>query len=328
VLFFRGLIALFERAPSLTRAVLQAGGFEETNPRRPRPQHPAPVRAAALLGGLLIGLCGAAAAWPIAALARAAGADPPAAARVALLWALMPAPALMTPMLDQALCLPVAGALACLAVAGRRAAGHGAGWAAASGLLAGIAALLSYGAPVFLACGGAAVLALLCDTREGFGRALRLAAIAAAVSVVVWLLPALAGHHPLASLTTALAIHRDEYTRPRSYVLWLGFDLLDLALFLGVPIAVAFLARVAEAARRSPREPADRFVLVAALGLALLVLSGQTRGEVGRIWLPLMPVLLVAALARTDGPATRESLAHGLMLAALAVAVAVYWQVP
>ena len=328
VLFFRGLIALFERSPVLTATALRAGGFEEVNPRRPRPQHPPPVRAAALTGGLLIALFGAATAWPVASLARRCGSDPAAAARVACLWALTPAVALMTPMLDQALCLPVAAATACLAAAfasGPRTAWR---WAALAGLCGGIATLLSYGAPVFLAFGGAAALALAAASREATWRALRLSTLAGAVAVFVWVLPAAAGHQPFASLQTALAIHRDEYTRPRGYALWLGFNLLDFALFAGVPIALAWALHTARSARQVPHDAMARFRAATALGLAAILLSGQTRGEVGRIWLPLMPVLLVAAVAGRGGPARGDALFYGAALAALAVTMAVYWQVP
>jgi hypothetical protein len=72
----------------------------------------------------------------------------------------------------------------------------------------------------------------------------------------------------------------------------------------------------------------DRLRLATAAGLAALVLSGVTRGEVGRLWLPLMPLLLVAALARPGGPGRGESLVYGAALAALTITMALYWQVP
>jgi hypothetical protein len=326
VLYFRVLLAAFERSPRLTRAVLEAAGFDEVNPRRPRPQHTPPARAAALVGGLLIGLLGAMTAWPIALLAARAGCDRLAAARIAVLWTLLPASVLMTPMLDQALGLPVAAASACLAGAALAPAPRAWRLAAWAGVFGGIATFLSYGAPAFLAFGGVAALAL-----AGSGSVRRtgtLAAIAAAVTAALWLLPAVLGHHPLASLATALAIHRDEYTRPRSYPLWLVFNLVDLVLFLGVPVALAWTMRTARSLRGGGGEPADRARVATAAALAVLVLSGLTRGEVGRIWLPLMPTLLVAALAWRGGPSRTEAVACGACLAALTLAMAVFWQVP
>lgn len=321
VLYFRGLLALFEHSPALTRAVLETAGFDEVNPRRPRPQHTPPARAAALTGGLLIGLLGAATAWPIAAFAGRAGSEPLEAARVAVLWALLPGPVLMAPMLDQALCLPVAAATACLATAAVSAQPRAWRWAALAGLFGGLAVFVSYGAPVFLAFGGVAALVLAASAP----RAVRLAAIAAAVTAGLWLLPAALGHRPLASLTTALAIHRDEYTLPRSYALWLLFNVVDLALFLGAPVAVAWGLRTARAMVHRPRDPVDRMRRATALALTAILLSGQTRGEVGRIWLPLVPTLLVAAFAR---PSRGEALVCAACLAALTVTIAVFWQVP
>ena len=120
----------------------------------------------------------------------------------------------------------------------------------------------------------------------------------------------------------------------RSYGLWLLFNPLDLALFLGVPVAVLALGRVTEAARATldgRAEAPDRFTAMLALGLGLLWLSGTTRGEVGRIWIPLMPVLLVAALARrgdergSAGPSLSEAAVLGLLLAATSLALRLAW---
>ncbi len=112
VLFYRGLIGLFEAAPAAADALLTAGGIDPDAGRRP-----APVRAAALAGPLLITFLCAAAAWPVAALARAGGLDAPRAARLAALWPLLPGPALMAPHFDQMLALPVTAAAALLASA-------------------------------------------------------------------------------------------------------------------------------------------------------------------------------------------------------------------
>jgi hypothetical protein len=264
----------------------------------------------------------------VAVLAAHAGCEPLAAARVALLWALLPGPVLMTPMLDQALCLPVAAATACLAAALAAPAERAWRLAALAGGFGGVAVFLSYGAPVFLAFGGVAALAVGIDARGRLRQAATLAALATVVTTALWLLPALWGHRPLASVVTALAIHRDEYTLPRSYPLWLVFNLVDLAMFLGVPVAWAWTVRNLRALRGRSVEPSDRLRIATALALTVLLLSGQTRGEVGRIWLPLMPPLLVAALARPGGPTRREAVVCAACLAALCLAMGVFWQVP
>jgi hypothetical protein len=329
VLLFRGLLAAFDASPRATRRLLAVTGLEEPNPPRPRSPHALAARATALAGGLLIALLGAATAWPIAALARHAGSPPLAAARLAALWAVVPGPALMTPMLDQAVAFPVAAATACLAAAAtaiedRRARA----WAIAAGALGGLALWLSYGAAVFLAFGGVAVLALAPDARRSFRTLRSLAALAAGVAAAFFFLPAVVGHRPWATARTALAIHHEVFTAPRSYALWLLFDPVDLAVFLGMPLAAIGALATAQAARSATREPADRLRLATAAALAVIVLAGVTRGEVGRIWIPLMPTLLVAALARLDGPDRKEATAMACGLSVLCLALALYWRVP
>src|SRR5262245_23364385 len=329
VLLFRGLLAAFDASPAATRRVLAVTGLDEPNPPRPRSAHALAARATALAGGLLIALLGAATAWPIAALARHAGCPPLAAARVAALWTVVPGPALMTPMLDQALAVPVAGATACLgAAAVATEDGRARAWAIAAGALGGLALWLSYGAALFLAFGGVAALALAPTERRSPRTLGALVFIAGGVAAAIFFLPAVVGHHPWATARTALGIHHEVFTAPRSYALWLAFDPVDLAVFLGVPVAAIWAVATARAVREPPRDAIDRLRLATAAALAVIVLAGVTRGEVGRIWIPLMPVLLVAALARSDGPDRSESAVMASALAVLCLALALYWRVP
>ena len=92
------------------------------------------------------------------------------------------------------------------------------------------------------------------------------------------------GHEPIAAARTALAIHREAFTQPRSYATWLLFNPLDLAIFAGVPVIVVGLLRLARPA--AARGPFDRMRAALAAGLALLLLSGTVRGEIGRIAIP------------------------------------------
>lgn len=331
VLFYRGLVALCEGSPRLTRWALAALADTADRPFRP-PNTPA-ARAAALAGGLMLGLLGAATTWPVAALAAGVTGDRLSAVRVGVLWNLLPGPALMTPQFDQAVALPVAGAAALLA---------GSAWTARpatpallAGLCGGLALFVTYGAAAFLLFGAAAALALGAD--GGGPRLAKSAAWAAAGAAAVIGFTALLGHHPLRSALSALAIHREVYTAPRSYALWLAFNPLDLAIFLGLPLAILLALRTGRASLALRRHaggvsPADRFVIAAAAGLALLLLSGVTRGEVGRIWIPLMPLLLVAALAgsrdgekATAGPSSREALLLGVLLIPPSIVMRLYW---
>jgi hypothetical protein len=323
VLFYRGLMALCARAPTLTGALLAAQGHDPLTPVRP-PDTPA-SKAAALLGGLLLMLAGAAAAWPIASLAGGLSGDTLTGVRAGLLWLLLPGPVLFVPQFDQALTLLVAGAAALLAgaAAGRRP------WlrAAAAGLLGGVAVYVSYGAAPMMAIAGLAALAAAVHDRPSLRRALTVAAVAGLALIAT----ALLDQESMAAARTALRIHREAYTSVRSYALWLGFNLLDLAVFLGVPVAVLGLEQTTRALRAvfgGRSVAADRFTAAIALGLGALWLSGTTRGEVGRIWLPLMPLLLVAAWtphADAPAPSRLDALLLGLVLAATSFTLRVYW---
>jgi hypothetical protein len=240
----------------------------------------------------------------------------------------------MAPMLDQMVALPVALAAAALAVVGMR---HERirGAIVVAGLAAGGASLLSYGAAAFVGiaglAAGAAGLARHVPLRT---LALRFAA-AALLAAAVFLSPAFAGHHPLASARLALAIHREYFTGPREYGAWLVFNLVDAAIFLGPAVALAFGAQVLAARRGTPtdglRTPVTAYAIGAAAGLALLLVSGVTRGEVGRLWIPLMPVALVPALLEAgapDAPTPRSAALLAVLLTAVDLALRTAWRVP
>jgi len=325
VLYYRAAVALCEVSPSLTEGLLEAAGVPD---RAFRPPTTRATRAAALLGALLLGLLGTLASWPIAGLAAGLGVGDLAAGRLAVLWALLPGPALMVPQFDQALALPVVGTTALL-LAAQAGSGSALGRAGAAGILGGAALLTSYGAAAFLAIGGFAAMAAG-GGRAGLRRSAAVVSVATGVAgLVAFGLPALLGHQPLRALLTALSIHRELYTAPRSYTLWLLFNPLDLAIFLGVPVALGGLfALVRSARRRGSRAgvgPLDRFRWAVFGGLTVLLLLGVTRGEVGRLWIPLMPLLLVASLGGPDAPDRRESLVDGVLLAALTLILGSYW---
>jgi hypothetical protein len=330
VLYYRGLLAVCEASPGLTGLLLRS--LPENGEPPGLPAAPA-ARAAALLGALLLGLLGAATGLPVAWLAARLAGDTLAGVRAGVLWSLLPGPALFVPQFDQALALPVTLAAALLVAAlGAERLLRALLPAVIAGLVGGIALFVSYGSAAFLLLGGLVALAL--DRRPRW-RGLLLCGLAAATALGLFAASAILGHEPLLAARTALAIHREVYTRPRSYGLWLVFNPLDLALFLGVPVTLLGLARLRSALggpHDGPAGAAPRMTLALAGGLALLVLSGVTRGEVGRIWMPLMPLLLVSALARPAGvdgeaasPGSGPALLLGILLAALCVTLRVHW---
>lgn len=329
VLYYRSALALCESAPRLTDGLLAAAGVPD---RAFRPPATRAARAAAILGALLLGFFGALTAWPLAHLARALGVESLAAGRLAVLWSLLPGAALMTPQFDQALSLPVVVATTLLLTAAHRPTkGSGLRRAALAGAIGGVAVFTSYGAAVFLAVGGAAALAAAHRTRTTHRGLTMIAGLATAVTgFMAFGIPALLGHEPVRAMLTALSVHRAMYTAPRSYALWLLFNPLDLALFLGVPVALAGTLRLAEMPGRVRERnliPTDRFRLATWGGVALLVVLGVTRGEVGRIWIPLMPLLLLSSLAEPEAPDGKEAVFVGTLIAVLTLVIGSYWVV-
>jgi hypothetical protein len=228
----------------------------------------------------------------------------------------------MVPQLDAALALPVVGASALLAsvvVTGRGLIPR----SLLAGALAAAALFTSYGAAVFLAIGALAQGALAPSPRELGRRWLPAVAMTTTTALLLTASSGFFGHHPITSARTALAIHREAYTTPRSYVLWLLFNPTDFALFLGPPIAAQGLARLWRVARTWPPAltPSRRFGLVLAGALVVLVASGLTRGEVGRIWIPLMPFFFVAVFAPAEHGEASESRGGAVLIGSLLLAV-------
>jgi hypothetical protein len=349
VLFYRWLIGLCRRASALAARLdrmVTASGLDTAVLARPPPS--AEGVAAALLGPLLIGLFGVLACWPTAALARSLHGDAASATRAGILWTLVPAVALMTPEMDQALALPVTGSAALLAAALWTPETSRAAWIAlalAAGALAAIAAFFSYGAILFVVVGTVAVLAT--GWRAAGRRAAAVLLLALAGALAVLSLERLAGHRPLVSALVALAIHREQFTARRSYLVWLAFDPLDLFWFLGPPLAVLILGIDVRAIFRAPAargvpgaagpSGTDRFRAAAVLSVGALILSGVLRGEAGRILLPIMPLLLVAAVSkeRADaegewaaGPPVGLAVLLGALLTATSLVIRLTWDVP
>jgi hypothetical protein len=291
-----------------------------------------------LLGSVLLGLLGALAAFPVAALGRRLTGDPGAGTRLGLLWPLVPGVALMVPQFDQALALLVAGSVACLAVAvhlGERpgSSPRGRVWMAAAlaGGSAGLAFFVSYGSIALVAIGALAVLVAVWGDPEKRPRIGRAVAISAGTGLLVMLVPAIWEHAPWRSLPVALSIHREQFTAPRSYLAWLFFNPWDVTVFLGLPVVLVGLAHLREAQATHPARVDQRFRVAAVVGLTMLFLSGTLRGESGRILAALMPVLLVAALSRPaplPQPAMAAAVLVGAFLLSLDIALRLAWQLP
>ena len=310
VLFYRGVLAICDAVPPLTRWLLgtmQRAGLEVSPHYRGKR---ASRLATALLSPLLLMLLCSAACWPVAVLARTAGIGPLEATRVGILWSALPGPTLFVPQMDQLLTFLTAMAIALLSVSLARSR-HGFKAAAlAAGLFGGLAVFVSYGGAVHVAFGGLIALAFSLDRPAAARSAFPALALGVAAAVAVTALPMLVGHDPIESFRTAMGTHFGEYTLKRSYRLWLVFNLLDLAVFVSIPIALLVIYRLAgalTALRRTgwwgPRMSVQRAQIATCLLLLLLNASGVVRGEIGRSWMPIMPFLLVAATMGVRHPA-------------------------
>jgi len=214
------------------------------------------------------------------------------ARRVAPALVLLPAAVWAGTSFDALFAGLVAGAVA-LAV---RAAVHdSAGWAAAAGGVAGLALLSTYGAPVALLIGVAAVGTVAT-------RPVRVLAWAAAGAAVPLVGAAAAGFR----WTDGLAATRDAYwdgvaaVRPAGYLTLAG-NPGALALAVGPAVAAGLWAALARV-RPGPLRARDRWVpapallpVAALVAVVLAHLSQMSRGEVERIWLPFVPWLALAA---------------------------------
>lgn len=114
---------------------------------------------------------------------------------------------------------------------------------------------------------------------------------------VAWIAYGLSGGiSPLTVLRAGFDQHSEMY---RPYLPWLIMHPYDMFLFVGLPVALLALGRVASLIRQQSDRtvPTAADVLAGAMfvTLVILVLSGTARGETGRVWLFFAPIWLVLA---------------------------------
>lgn len=183
--------------------------------------------------------------------------------------------------------------LACAATARTRA--GVAGWAVASGLLLGYCVMLSYGLPLL----GVLAVAVLLVARRWSPLPW-----AAGAAVVVVLAFAAAGF----AWWDAYPVLVDRYwagvatARPMWY--WVWANLAALAVSAG-PLVGAGIAVAVQRLRRIPGEAlAERAIIILTVAAAVTILiadlSGMSKAEVERIWLPFVPWLLVGTALLTE----------------------------
>jgi hypothetical protein len=236
---------------------------------------------------------------------------------------------------------PLLGLLAwALALRAGRRAGEGRrawGWWLLAGLVLGFMSWLSYGLLVMAGIVGlhALLRAWWPPARPSFlpwgARPATLLGLVVMVTVLV--LPWLAGWLVWGMrfdelFRASMAQHFELVTSARRYALWLWGNPLDLALWLGPGVLMLGVVGSVWAWRRWRAEPWLADVALAAAvfwGMLLLLnFSGMSRGEVGRLWLFLMPYPLALALLPDWGFRGRAAILVMMGLWSMAVA----WVIP
>jgi len=76
----------------------------------------------------------------------------------------------------------------------------------------------------------------------------------------------------------------------RSYFLWLFYNLYDFFLFTSLPVSILFFAKLWKKTKKG-------FSLPLIITLIFLTLSGLSRAETGRIWLVMMPFVVIEGIS-------------------------------
>jgi hypothetical protein len=295
----RGLLSATASSPKLTSTVMSV--LPETATvgfRAMLPDWSQPEKAAIALMGLLTLLACAATVIPLYVLARSTMPASSAWAAAAI-WPIAPAALMFQPTADSA--FPFLATMAIASVAGG---------GPARALLAGV--VLAIGMQfslVFLPIG--LIVAIVAITRAAISwrkRAVLIVSIGAGFLTVTLGLWWFSAANPFVIWWNNQRNHGRFYQEnPRTYWIWLLVNPIELALAVGIPTSL--FALVACCRRKLPA------TFWAVLGvLILLNLSGKNRSEVARLWLPFMPLLLLAAAAEVEKDARKSWILGGLIV--------------
>ena len=286
----RLLLSLFEANPTLVRAMddmtpesvaMAAKVYVASPPLRPAD------RATLVVTGALILLACSLTVVPLYALARVLLKAEHAWA-AALFWPVVPSAILFQPTSDTAFPLLATLAIALAATSTVGALRRGLPLAIVTGILLGVGMQFSL---VFLPVGLVVGLVLLSDSNLAWKSRIALfltvgVGFIAATLAFWWLTKA----SPFAIWWWNQKNHARFYEAyPRTYWKWLVENPIELAVGLGLPAALLVITGLAKG-REIPKPS-----LIAIAVLALLTLSGKNLSEVGRLWIPFMPTLLVGA---------------------------------
>lgn len=259
--------------------------------------------ATAIIASWLLGAAGAAMPLVIFAALRGWVGDERALAAATVL-ALTPSMLFYFPTLDMLIAL--ASALMVAALAGTQR--HWA-WAGGAGLIAAAAMFVSLGALALVALGGLFLLLRAArqagqssdtswsDTRSA---AVPLLAFGAGVLAALGLWYAM-GVDAAEVFSQGLGAHSSITGRAsfRGYGVWVWLNLVEFAIFAGLPLtvlAVASVPRIVATLRETSSSALTAYLGATALAaLIVLDVSGVVKGETGRLWLFFVPWLAAAA---------------------------------
>ncbi|MGI5819912.1 MAG: hypothetical protein ACOX9R_17650 [Armatimonadota bacterium] len=259
--------------------------------------------ATAIIASWLLGAAGAL--MPVvlfAALRAPVGAERALAAAAVL--ALTPSMLFYFPTLVMLMALASTLLVAALAAAQRHFA-----WSAVAGLIAAAALFVSLGAMALVALAGVFLLLRAARQVGQSGDASWSDTRSAAVPLLAFgggLLAGLAlwyaaGVDALEVFSQGLGAHSSitGLASFRSYGLWVWMNLVEFAIFMGLPLvalAAAAIPRMVRTLRETSSSALPAYLGAAALlTLLMLDISGVVRGETGRLWLFFVPWLAAAA---------------------------------
>ncbi len=209
------------------------------------------------------------------------------------------------------------------------------GWFFLAGLLFSLATFLNLGNTAL--AGLLVVFALLylwsggwpVGWRKLLGGGLTFALGTIALWLTYWLLW---GVPPWAIYQVGLAQHYELVTLKRNYSWWAISNLVDLLIFIGLPLIIGFLGiiilTIRKIVKKSPISNLQSLALSLTALILILDLSGSARGEVGRLWLFFMPLMALPAaqFLKKVQPRTWQSvLIIGLQLF-ITLSLALAWQ--
>ncbi len=277
-----GLLRLMETNPELAKSI--AGALPGTldlafRSLLPSGTLPTPDRAALAFNGLLIAVCCAFTTLPLYALARSR-LEPALAWIAACLWAVVPAALMFQPASDAAFPLLSTTAFALAAWSAKRR-----GLAVACGVLLGLCTQFTL---AFFPVGSLVAIVYWQQPESTWRKtAISIGLTGLGFLAVTFAFWGLTGANPFAIWRINAANHARFYVQyPRSYLAWVLENPVELAVAIGLPTALLAIAGF---------RSAPKIVWVTATLLLILTLSGKNLSEVARLWLPLMPPLLLSA---------------------------------